>query len=42
VPVGMMKTENSALKTELAVLFTICDNLHGLSGVAQTSSVETE
>jgi hypothetical protein len=35
VPVGMMKTE-------LAVLFIICDNFCGSSGVAQTSSVETE
>jgi len=28
VPIGTMKTE-------LAVLFIICDNLHGSSGVAQ-------
>jgi len=35
VPVGMMKTEYSTMKTELAILFNICDNLSGSSGVAQ-------
>jgi hypothetical protein len=35
VPFGMMRTEYSTVKTELAVLFIICDNLHGSSGVAQ-------
>jgi len=35
VPVGMMKTEYSTIKTELAILFNSCDNLHGSSGVAQ-------